>query len=132
MGWRRPKAPRGQQRRGYSDRTSERSRHLVGARVVWEAKRDEKLGLRRPLFYFEAPWTVYSVLDRGRRALGCGRCGGSASRDCWISPPKQSTTRHMSAWFTSVSWDTPRRVEQTPQIERRNRTKRSQKTSCQI
>ena len=63
VGWRRPKTPRGQQRRGYSDRTSERSRHLVGARVVWEAKRDEKLGLRRPLFYFEAPWTVYSVLE---------------------------------------------------------------------
>ena len=51
VGWRRPKAPRGQQRRGYSDRTSERSRHLVGAHVVWEAKRDEKLGLRRPCFF---------------------------------------------------------------------------------
>ena len=47
MGWRRPKSPNGQQRRGYSDRTSERSRHVVGARVVGEAKRDEKLGLRR-------------------------------------------------------------------------------------
>ena len=43
-----PQTARGQQRRGYSDRTSERSRHLVGARVVWEATRDEKLGLRRP------------------------------------------------------------------------------------
>ena len=43
VGWGRPKAPRGQQRQGYRDRTSERSRHLVGARVFWEAKRDEKL-----------------------------------------------------------------------------------------
>ena len=47
VGRRRPKAPRGQQRPGYSDRTSERSRHLVGALVVWEATRDEKLSLRR-------------------------------------------------------------------------------------
>ena len=38
VGWRGPKAPRGQQRRGYSDQTFERSRHLVGARVVSEAK----------------------------------------------------------------------------------------------
>ena len=49
VGWRRPKAPRGQQRPGYSDRISERSRHLVGAAVVGGAKRDDKLGLRRPL-----------------------------------------------------------------------------------
>ena len=48
VGWRSPEAPRWQQRRGYSDRTSERSRDLVGARVVWEAKKTEKLGLRRP------------------------------------------------------------------------------------
>ena len=50
-----PKAPRGQQRHGYMDRTSERSRHLVGARVVWGAKRDEKLGMRRPFILFKAP-----------------------------------------------------------------------------
>ena len=47
-GWRSPEAPRRQQRKGYSDRTSERSRDLVGARVDCEAKRDEKVGLRRP------------------------------------------------------------------------------------
>ena len=35
---------------------------MVSARVVWEAKRDGKLGLRRPFFFFEAPWAVYSVL----------------------------------------------------------------------
>ena len=50
--WRSPQAPRRQQRRGYSDRTSERFRDLVGARrVVCEAKRDEKLGLRRPCIF---------------------------------------------------------------------------------
>ena len=61
MGWRRPKAPRGQQRRGYSDRTSERSRHLVGARVVREAKR-VKRWVCDGLEFFAAPWAVYSVL----------------------------------------------------------------------
>ena len=62
VGWRRPKAPRGQQQRGYSDRTSERIRHLVGARVAWEAKRDEKLSLRRPFCFFKAPWAVCFVI----------------------------------------------------------------------
>ena len=47
-GWRSPEAPRRQQQRGYSNRISERSRDLVGARVLFEAKRDEKLGLQRP------------------------------------------------------------------------------------
>ena len=46
-GWRSPEARRRLVRRGYSDRTSYRSRDLVGARVVCEAKRDENLGLRR-------------------------------------------------------------------------------------
>ena len=61
VGWRRPKALRGQQRRGYSDRISESSRHLVGALVVWEAKRDENW-VCDGLHFFEAPWAVYSVL----------------------------------------------------------------------
>ena len=58
MGWHSPEAPRWQQRRGYSGRTYQLSRDLVGARVVWEAKRDEKLGLQRPPFFFEAPQMV--------------------------------------------------------------------------
>ena len=61
VGWCRPKAPCGQQRKGYNDRTSERCRHLVGARAVWEARSDEKLGLRRT-FLSLAPWVVYAVL----------------------------------------------------------------------
>ena len=54
VGWQctAPKAPLGQQRRGCSDRTSEQSRHLVGPRVVWEAKRDEKLGFATALGFF--------------------------------------------------------------------------------
>ena len=47
MGWRRPAAPHGQQRRGYSGRTSERSRDVVVGRVTFEVQSDGKLGLRR-------------------------------------------------------------------------------------
>ena len=47
MGWRRPAAPHGQQRRGHSSRTSERSRDVVVGRVTFEVQGDEKLGLRR-------------------------------------------------------------------------------------
>ena len=67
---------------------------------------------------------------RGRRASGCGRSGGPASRDRWISLLKQSTTRNKFACFASVSWDTPRRVGHTPQIERRILTKKSRNDSC--
>ena len=52
LGWlTSPGAPRGQQRWGCSDRTSEQSRDLIRARVVWEAKRDENTSLRRPRFF---------------------------------------------------------------------------------
>ena len=47
MGWRRPAAPHGQQQRGYSGRTSVRSRDVVVGRVTFEVQGDEKLGLRR-------------------------------------------------------------------------------------
>ena len=47
MGWRRPATPHGQQRRGYSDRTSERSRDVVVGHVTFEVQGDKKLGLRR-------------------------------------------------------------------------------------
>ena len=48
-GWRRPAAPHGQQRRGYSGRTSERSRDVctVVGRVTFEVQGGENLGLRR-------------------------------------------------------------------------------------
>ena len=47
MGWHHPAARHGQQRRGYSGRTSERSHHVVVGRVTFEVQGDEKLGLRR-------------------------------------------------------------------------------------
>ena len=47
MGWRRPAAPHGQQRRAYNSRTSERSRDEVVGHVTFEVQGDEKLGLRR-------------------------------------------------------------------------------------
>ena len=47
MSWRHPAARHWQQRRGYSGRTSERSRHVVVGRVTFEVQRDETLGLRR-------------------------------------------------------------------------------------
>ena len=51
-GWRSPEAPRKLVRRGYRDRTSERGRDLVGARAVWEAKRNEKTGFGTVLYFF--------------------------------------------------------------------------------
>ena len=72
-----PKAPRGQQRRGYSDRTSERSRPMAGARVVWEAKRDEKLGL---------PWPCFFLRRRGRSTL-CYRAVGSRAAAAPVALP---------------------------------------------
>ena len=45
LDWRRPAAPHGQQRRGYSGRISERSRDVVVGRVTFEVQGDENLGL---------------------------------------------------------------------------------------
>ena len=53
MGWRRPAAPHGQQRRGYSGRTSERYRHVVVGRVTFEVQGDENLGLRRSRLFWK-------------------------------------------------------------------------------
>ena len=47
IGWPRPAAPHGQQRRGCSGRTSERSRDAVVGRETFEVQGDKKLGLRR-------------------------------------------------------------------------------------
>ena len=53
MGWRHPAARHGQQRRGCSGRTSERSRDVVVGRVTFEVQGDEKLGLRRSRFFLK-------------------------------------------------------------------------------
>ena len=72
LGWlAQPRSPtQAAQRGGYSDRFSERSRGLVDARVVREAKREEKLGLRRPcVFSMRRGWSTLTVLGAvGRRA----------------------------------------------------------------
>ena len=71
MGDRRsPDAPRGQQRQEYTDRTSGRGFDLVGAGVVREAKRDEKMGFEPASKFVQAPRAVYSVLGAaGPRAV---------------------------------------------------------------
>ena len=83
MDWRSFEAPRGQQRRGYSDRTSERSRGLVGARAVWEAK-SLKNWVCDSLDFFKARRTVKAVL----RAFG-----GSAAAAPVVLPLAMATSR---------------------------------------
>ena len=83
-GWYSPESPRRQRRRGYSGRIAARSLDLVGARVVWDTKKNEKLGLRRPLYFFEALRVVYSVLGavgpRAEAASVALPLGGGGSR----------------------------------------------------
>ena len=44
--------------------TSERSRDMVGPRVVWESKRCEKLSLRRPCSFFRRRgWSSFSTTN---------------------------------------------------------------------
>ena len=62
MGWRHPAARHGQQRRGYSGQTSERSRHVVVGRVTFEVQGDEKTGFAAVSIVFEALQAVYAVL----------------------------------------------------------------------
>ena len=124
MGWRRPAAPHGQQRRGYSDQNSGRSRDVVVGCVTFEMQGDKN-------------W-VCGDLDCFRGVVGglaCAkglwrsRCGCSddpISRNGGFSPVNQPTTRHQFAWPASVRWHMPRLGAQTPQIEinfRRNSTK---------
>ena len=121
MGWRRPAAPHGQQRRGYSDRISERSHHVVIGRLTFEMQGDEN-------------W-VCGGLDCFRGVAGglgcakslrrprCGCCGGPTSRNGGFSPLNQPTTWHQFAWPASVTQNKPWLGGQTPQIEFRFSTK---------
>ena len=70
MGWRHPAARHGQQRRGYSGQTSERSRDVVVGRVTFEVQGRRKTGLAAVSIVFEALQAVYTVLStsRGRAA----------------------------------------------------------------
>ena len=100
-------------RRGYSDRTSERSRDLVGVRVVSEAKRDGKL-VSTSLSMLVAPCMFYSVLVAvGPRAAAAPV---ALSRGWWISPVKQSTTRFTLPWLASVSRTCYVELDKLPQL----------------
>ena len=68
MGWRHPAARHGQQRRGYSGRTSERSHHVVVGRVTSRC-RATKNWVAAVSIVFEASQAVYAVLRT---------CGGRA------------------------------------------------------
>ena len=63
MGWRRPAAPHGQQRRGYSGRNSERNRHVC---VSWlcnfRGAGRRNTGFVAVSIVFEASQAVYAVL----------------------------------------------------------------------
>ena len=111
-----PKPHTGKQRQGYSDQTSERRRDLVGARVVCEAKRDEKLGLRRPCNLLRRPADGL-LCGWGCRTSRCGCSGGPVSREWWISSVKQSTTRLKLAWLASVSGTCHVDLDKLPKFE---------------
>ena len=130
-GRRSPEAPRRQQQRGYSDRTSERSRDLVGARHVLARQRGMKNWVCDGLVIFLGAANGL-LRARGRRISRCGCPGGLVSREWWISHVKQSTARLKFAWLASDSGNMPRRVGQTPRIKSHEDQTRSQKISCWI
>ena len=84
MGWRHPAARHGQQRRGYSGRTSERSRDLVAVgRVTFEVLGDDKLGLRRSRLYLKRRHRRSTLCAKDLRRPRCGCSGGPTSLNEW-------------------------------------------------
>ena len=79
VGWRIPKATRGQQRPGYSNRTYKRSRHLVVLVRFGRQRGMTNWVCAGVDFFLDAVGSL--LCPRGRRASGCGRSGGPASRD---------------------------------------------------
>ena len=121
MGWRHLAARHGQQRRGCSGRTSERSHHVVVGRVTFEVQSDEKLGLQRLDCFRSVAGGLRCAKDLRRPCCGCS--GGSTSRNGGFSPLNQPTTWHQFAWPASVTQNKPCLGRQTPQIEFRFSTK---------
>ena len=115
MGWCRPAAPHGRQRRGYDGRTCERSRHVVVVRVTFEVQGDEKLGLRQPLCFRGVARGLGCA--KGLRRPRCGCSGGPTFGSGGFWPLNQPTTWHRLAWPASVTWNMPSLGAQTPQIE---------------
>ena len=84
MGWRRPAAPHGQQRRGCRGRTPERSRDVVVGRETFDVQGDENW-LCGGLDCF---LSVAGGLGcaKGLRRPHCGCSGGPTSRNGGFSP----------------------------------------------
>ena len=115
VGWRRPIAPQGRQRRRRSGRTSERSRDVVVGRVTFEVQGDENCvcgGL-------DCVRGVAGGLGcaQGLRRSRCPCSGGPTSRNGRLSPLNQPTTQHQLSSPASITWNMPGLGAQNPQIE---------------
>ena len=113
MGWRRPAAPHGQQRRGYNGRTSERNRDVVLGREVSRC-RATKNGVCGGLDCFRCVAGGLGCPE-GLRRPRSGRSGGPTSRNGGFSSLNQPTW-HQFARPASVTWNMPCLGLQIPQI----------------
>ena len=77
----------------YSDRNSERSRDLVGARVVCEAQRDEKADLTALLFFSCDAGGLLCARGRWTSHGGCSDGAASWYIDSWRSRRHGSSVR---------------------------------------
>ena len=113
VGWHSPEASRWHQRWGCSDRTSERSCDLFGARMVREVQRDETLGLRRPWFCLRRRrWS--RLCANGLRGWQCD-CFGLVALPFAMAASRlwADDTADKFAWPASVTWNMPRPSGQT-------------------
>ena len=108
VGWRSPQASCRQQRQGYSDRTSERSRDLVGARVVCDLRGDEDLGWDGLDLFLGAGGGL--LCARGRRTSRCVCSGRPVSREWRISAPTgEKVDNTAQVWVTRFGFRSMRR-----------------------
>ena len=109
-------APRhGQQRRGYSGRTFERSCNMVVGRVTFEVQGDEN-SVCGGLDCFRGFAGGLGCVT-GLRKSRCGCSGAPTFRNVGLSPLKQPTTRPRFAGPASVTRNNLRLGAHTPQIE---------------
>ena len=89
---------------------------LVGARVVCEAKGDDKLDLcGKVLLFFGGATDGLDCAD-GLRRSRCDRSGGPTSRNGIFSPLKLPTPPHKFVRPSSVTWNMPWSAGQTPKL----------------
>ena len=105
MGWPNSAARYGQQRRGYSGRTSERSHHVVVARVSVEVQGDENWVCGGLDCFRSVAGGLRCAKDLRRPRCGCS--GGLTSRNGGFSPLNLPTTWHQFAWPASVTQNKP-------------------------